>query len=286
MSTPDRKRLAGMGTYGYKSPHRLISPSSTPDRQKGITMDLRDRLGSGAEAALANKPNIDMRSRFASRAAEVHETTVTPNRSTHSVSAKSRMAASPKTDLPPKMSADAKGATAVGAPAQTVTQPAAVLPSSSTEKITAAVSAVAASHKPKEADIAPQRANPFFIPSPSKDLEEKRAKKEKKVSYAAAAAAAPISKLSSTSTEQSHTAVEAPKEKQGAASGVMFQVICGVVILLGLWILVNFLASEPAPDAPAFTDKPVSLFQTSRIFADPAKDYRGLLAPDIIIAQK
>jgi hypothetical protein len=286
MSTPER-RMMKMGSsktdLPYRSPHRLASPSSTPDRSGLARMDLRDRLGPN-ETSTSRVANLDMRNRFSAQAVDKHEYTVTPNRSVHTVSAKSRMDETPEKMPPPRITADL-----------TKEKPNALAhkwglqqSSRATSEIVMAAAAVKSSNSNDPADIS---TNPFFIPSPktpipkvaekSAEISEKdsSAKKKPVADIATAKPAANAQVGGNTKSTGGESSTDSP--------GVLMKIVIALVAMLFiLWPLSSFFTetAKKVEQPPAFTDKPVSIYSMERIFADPNLDYQGLLIPDIIFA--
>lgn len=282
MSTPDRKKALKLSdTFGYKSPHRLASPTSTPDRQKGISMDLRDRLNPSArggplnESSFAGKANLDMRSRLAATASDNLDDKVSPNRSVHTVSAKSRMEASPVSNIPPKTKSDlVEGITElpVKPPAQME------VPSKARADLAAAAAAIKSS---KSAEDGVKIANPFFIPSPSRDAAERAAAAPKRSSPSRSAASITAAE---NKAARAHATAETVKVADASSSfGNLKFILIGTMVFI-LFFLAKFLfGGGNSVIKPAFTEKPVGIYRTERIFADAVKNYKGILRPDIVI---
>jgi hypothetical protein len=71
------------------------------------------------------------------------------------------------------------------------------------------------------------------------------------------------------------------------SSKLLGKIIIGVVAMLILLFMFGFFSSPTTIDIeyiPAFTEKPISMYVTDRVFADPGRHYTGVLTPDITIS--
>ena len=284
MSTPDRRQK-----LANKSPHRLGSPTSTPDRYGGLTnMDLRNRLGSGRDSS----SSVQNENRFAAQAAEAHNTNVTPNRSEYSISAKTKMDASPVSMHPPDTIADKNPSTftteagkmsirfqdgdiSMGKKNHTEVKKSveAILQSKPDTTASSTVSS-----RPTNSPT-----NPFFIPSPKTTSNDENIQQQ---------AESKKSKKSSLSTASSTDKVNIDDSKSNydvkdKSSGSMTKILIFFASVLCIWVvsLLLFSGSDTASknDGPVFNEKPVSIFWKERVFAIPEEGYMGLLTPDIFV---
>lgn len=270
--------------HSDKSSLRIQSPGSTIDVPRSVGLDRRSRLtgdGPPNESSFAGKSNLDMRSRFAAQTLGKQEIKLTDVSLVHVVSGKIKADPSPASSKNLAFNEDVKKLSPVSQQ---------VIPGESENDVSVTPMTANSSNSPEKP------TNPFYNPSPKAGRDQAPAlldtplveapkvepspdrisdENEKQANQAASVVA------SITTTSPVETARICEISSFAALSPVFVGAIIVIICIMFLVVSRSSHSSDESPIAP-FPEKYVNIYHSIRIFEDASKNFKGVLAPDIV----